>query len=405
MKINWNYELVQKEALKFRTIRAWKDNSRRSYDHALNNNLIGEFSKHMEKPSLLTKDQVIEEANKYKTKKDWRDNSIESYNYAKEHKLINEIFDKIKPKRITWTRQMCLDSTLKYKTAKEWRVSELRSYSTAYKHGWKEDCYKNLVHNTPSSYWTKNKIIKEIKKYSTRLHFLRNCDGAYRVAKLKYPHLLQKYLPLIESSHTSVGENSTRHFLNKLFNTSFIKKRHNFLINPKTNRMMELDGYSDELKLAFEYGDHRALFTKKRDFKILNDILYKDELKIKLCKENGVKLLQLTIDSLTFSRPCEHIKNQILDRLIFHKIDIPDNFAVIPIKIVQFKKKKWKKVDIWKDVKDSRNITNFESKYRSSYNKARKLNMLDTIRAYYHKRNGTKPYLQNRPIKSSKLLS
>lgn len=61
-----------------------------------------------------------------------------------------------------------------------------------------------------------------------------------------------------------------------------------------TGNFLELDGYNEELKIAFEYqGEqhYKLTYYNQHDNVKLLDIKRKDALKIKLCHENGVKLI------------------------------------------------------------------------------------------------------------------
>jgi uncharacterized protein YkuJ len=57
---------------------------------------------------------------------------------------------------------------------------------------------------------------------------------------------------------------------------------------------MELDGYNEELHMAFEYqGEqhYNLTYYNQSDPVKLQDIQRKDALKLKLCEENSVKLI------------------------------------------------------------------------------------------------------------------
>jgi len=90
-----------------------------------------------------------------------------------------------------------------------------------------------------------------------------------------------------------------RLYLSKLFNAEFLKIRPAWLKNPKTGWNLELDGYCSELKLAFEYNGRQHYeaisFCSSLTQEQINDNFEqqkeRDKLKIKLCKENGVKLI------------------------------------------------------------------------------------------------------------------
>ena len=93
--------------------------------------------------------------------------------------------------------------------------------------------------------------------------------------------------------NATTGEEICRYVLEKVFNTNFNKIRPNWLLN-KSGHRLELDGYNDALKIAFEYqgeqhynpikfyGNENNGFKKQ---------LERDEIKIKECEKRGIKLL------------------------------------------------------------------------------------------------------------------
>ena len=85
-----------------------------------------------------------------------------------------------------------------------------------------------------------------------------------------------------------------REVIEKAFNSKFPKKRPQWLINPQTNYPLELDGYNEELGLAFEYQGIQH-FEKVAYFKDTKERFAKrqshDKIKKKLCKQNNVTLL------------------------------------------------------------------------------------------------------------------
>lgn len=96
------------------------------------------------------------------------------------------------------------------------------------------------------------------------------------------------------------NENECREIFEKLTGFRFIKIRPKWLKNPKTNRSLELDGYCEELKMAFEHDgkqhfEESEFFHRKKNCS-LEEIQFRDHLKDKLCIENGVKLLRIKYD-------------------------------------------------------------------------------------------------------------
>lgn len=96
----------------------------------------------------------------------------------------------------------------------------------------------------------------------------------------------------------SRGEKECRRVLQKIFNKPFNKCRPNFLNNPVTGGKynLELDCYDERLKLAVEYNGvqhykYSPFFHKNKEA-FMNQ-KYRDELKHRMCRENGVNLIEV----------------------------------------------------------------------------------------------------------------
>jgi hypothetical protein len=89
-----------------------------------------------------------------------------------------------------------------------------------------------------------------------------------------------------------LGENTVRQIFEIIFDSSFKRVRPLFLKTIKGGRL-ELDGFNEELKIAFEHhGRHHykvSHFSKSKH--ILKQRIKLDTLKEKLCKKNGIKLI------------------------------------------------------------------------------------------------------------------
>ncbi len=94
----------------------------------------------------------------------------------------------------------------------------------------------------------------------------------------------------------SYGQKSTNDIFEKIFNKKFPTIRHKGIRNPKTNSPLELDGYNEELKLAFEY-DGQQHYKLKFKFKMtigdLEKTQYRDQVKTQRCKELGITLIRI----------------------------------------------------------------------------------------------------------------
>jgi len=97
------------------------------------------------------------------------------------------------------------------------------------------------------------------------------------------------------SGNESKGESITRLLFERMFGKPFIKERPEWL-KEKRGRALELDGFNQELKLAFEYQGVQHYKYIPRFHKDLEDFekqKYRDQLKLEICKQKGVTLLQI----------------------------------------------------------------------------------------------------------------
>ena len=100
----------------------------------------------------------------------------------------------------------------------------------------------------------------------------------------------------------SDGEAICRNFLERHYRKPFMKRKNlKWLKNPKTgkngkNNYMELDGFNEELMIAFEYdGDQHYVYPHffhktEQDFR---NLVQRDKDKLRLCDENGVYLMKI----------------------------------------------------------------------------------------------------------------
>ena len=112
------------------------------------------------------------------------------------------------------------------------------------------------------------------------------------------------------------NEEIIRNIFEEIFTVRFIKTRPEWLMG-KNKRLLELDGYNDELKLAFEYhGEqhfngnnyfHKLKTNREESFKKAQE---NDTLKRLLCKKNNVKLIEIphTVNPKKYK---EYITNQL----------------------------------------------------------------------------------------------
>lgn len=98
------------------------------------------------------------------------------------------------------------------------------------------------------------------------------------------------------SSYESKGERECRRVVEEYTGRPFPKSRPNFLRNEITggHYNLELDCFNDELMVAVEYNGEQhynyiPYFHKNKD--AFYNIKYRDDMKKRLCAENGIKLI------------------------------------------------------------------------------------------------------------------
>ena len=118
-------------------------------------------------------------------------------------------------------------------------------------------------------------------------------------ARCEYGHIFQRRLNCLLSGlgcpecFTFKNEEECRNIMEDHFSVKFTKTK------PKWLNSLELDGYNDELKIAFEYNGQQHYdyypnyFHKKNGIKDFISQICRDKLKRYLCEENGVRLISI----------------------------------------------------------------------------------------------------------------
>ena len=117
------------------------------------------------------------------------------------------------------------------------------------------------------------------------------------------------------------SEKLSRDIFEDIMGVKFPSGRYQFLTNPETGKPLELDGYSKELNLAFEYqGEQHYKFVDhfhktKDEFKKSQE---RDIFKYKKCVELGITLIIIPYKFNCYNP--EELKTYIRDQLISHKL-------------------------------------------------------------------------------------
>lgn len=108
---------------------------------------------------------------------------------------------------------------------------------------------------------------------------------------------------------TFIGQERVRAIFETVFNDRFIKVRPEWLKFPKTQRNLELDGYCEALKLAFEY-QGRQHFSNDTEFAgEYEQQLERDIFKHEQCKKMGIHLIHI-------EQPRSYEKEKFIDSVI-----------------------------------------------------------------------------------------
>ena len=129
----------------------------------------------------------------------------------------------------------------------------------------------------------------------------KNSNRKERFYKVQCPynHIYEKRSSKLKegcpscSNGVFVGEERVRIILKTHFRKEFKKIRPEWLINHNTNSKMELDGYNEELKIAFEYQGRQHYSNNTQFAGTQKEQEERDQLKKKLCEANNIKLYVL----------------------------------------------------------------------------------------------------------------
>jgi hypothetical protein len=136
-------------------------------------------------------------------------------------------------------------------------------------------------------------LSKEIKNSRSKVTIECNAKHVFRI---DWDHLKQgDWCGRCSGSHS---EELCRVHFEDIFGENFFKTKPKWLLNYNGNRM-EIDGYSEKLRIGFEYNGvqhyKKSYYTKSQ--KELEERINSDKLKQMLCKKNGVKLFVITYET------------------------------------------------------------------------------------------------------------
>lgn len=80
-----------------------------------------------------------------------------------------------------WTKETILQEGRKYSSRMEWKNSSSGSYSIASRNKWLDEACSHMSPVIREKRWTKDRCLEEAKKYQTIKEFSKNANGAYQI--------------------------------------------------------------------------------------------------------------------------------------------------------------------------------------------------------------------------------
>ena len=125
--------------------------------------------------------------NKYKTLSEFKKDYPSEYSFLCNKKLLTKLCEDMgwvyKP-RILWSKEKILKLTKKYTTKRDWKKYDQSSYEYARKQEWFKECSVHMSQlQTPPGYWTKEKCREEALKYTTFNEWEKNSSGSVARAR------------------------------------------------------------------------------------------------------------------------------------------------------------------------------------------------------------------------------
>ena len=130
-----------------------------------------------------SREAVFEEARKYHSRTEFKRKSGGAYNHAQSNGWLDEMtWLRTPPRPIKWTREKVFEESHKYLYRGEFCNGSAQAYRVAKDNGWLEEMTWIKEIHKPSNYWTKAKVFEESRKYTNQKEFKKNANGAYQAA-------------------------------------------------------------------------------------------------------------------------------------------------------------------------------------------------------------------------------
>jgi hypothetical protein len=158
------------------------------------------------------------------------------------------------------------------------------------------------------------KLDNDWKYVSSTTRFFVTCSEGHRWETLWNRLHNGNWCPIC---HKTIKEQSFRLVLENLYHVEFPRKRPSWMKSPLTGAPLELDGYNEKLKIAFEYQGkqhYELCYINRFSSENLQSIQQRDAFKKQLCAQNGVRLIVMP-----YWVPKEDWENEIQDQILIQK--------------------------------------------------------------------------------------
>jgi len=193
----WTKENCAKEAEKYKYRTKFCRESGGAYNTCLKNGWLEELCKHMNSKQSFSFDECKASALKFNSKSSFMKGAGKEHNFAKKNGWLNKICDhmpKYTPKQY-WTYDRCKSEALKYKRRTDLEKNSSRVITLIRENGWTELLDHMEKPHSSRVYWTKERLIEEIKKYPTRKMMRENNDKCMQaINRLKLGFLFEQML-------------------------------------------------------------------------------------------------------------------------------------------------------------------------------------------------------------------
>lgn len=176
----------------YKSVSEWAKANKSEYNKARLNGMLDYICEcyEWEKPPkriIWTKELCIENAKKYASIKKWQKGLGGGEQIARKRGWFDECTKHmkqiIKPKGY-WTKELCIEHSKRYTKREDWKWGHSQTYQVARKRGWYNECVEHMkLTRNPKGYWTKKRCLETAKKYKNRTEWTLNSSGAEKASR------------------------------------------------------------------------------------------------------------------------------------------------------------------------------------------------------------------------------